>query len=92
MAGVPAKLKPVFEQFKDNFTRPSYESFTQLAGAMIIGERARTVSKLYESILNGKSRTAYEYFFHDAKWEEDKVAQRIFLFLMPVLVKSHYPG
>lgn len=76
VVGVPAKLKPVFGQFKDEFTKPSYQSFTQLTGAVITGEKSRTVTRLHKSISGGKSRTAYEYFFNEAKWDEDAVAQR----------------
>lgn len=73
---MPAKLKPVFGQFKDEFTRPSYQSFTQLTGAVITMEKSRTVRRLHKTISGGKSRTAYEYFFNEAKWDEDAVAQR----------------
>jgi hypothetical protein len=76
VVGVPAKLKPVFEEFRDDFTKPSYQSFTQLTGAVITREKSRTVTGLHKSISNGKSRTAYEYFFNEAKWDEDAVAQR----------------
>lgn len=76
VVGVPAKLKPVFKEFRDEFTKPSYQSFAQLTGAVITKEKSRTVSRLHRSISNGKSRTAYEYFFNEAKWNEDAVAQR----------------
>jgi hypothetical protein len=76
VVGVPAKLNPVFEEFKDEFTKPSYQSFTQLTGAIITKEKSRTVTRLQKSISGGKSRTAYEYFFIEAKWDEDAVAQR----------------
>ena len=76
VVGVPARFKPVFEQFKDKFTKPSYRSFTQLVGAIITMEKSRTVRGLHKKISNGKSRTAYEYFFLEAKWNEDEVAQR----------------
>ena len=32
--------------------------------------------RLHKKISNGKSRTAYEYFFLEAGWNEDEVAQR----------------
>ena len=32
--------------------------------------------RLHKKISNGKSRTAYEYFFLEARWNEDEVAQR----------------
>ncbi|GCC10089.1 archaeal putative transposase [archaeon] len=76
VVGVPAKLTPVFEEFRDEFTKPSYQSFTQLTGALIMTERSRTVRRLHKSIFGGKSRTAYEYFFNDAKWDEDALSQR----------------
>ncbi len=76
VVGVPAKLNPVFEEFKDEFTKPSYHSFTQLTSAVITGEKSRTVASLQKSISGGKSRTAYEYFFNEAKWDESAVAQR----------------
>lgn len=76
VVGVPAKLKPVFAEFRDEFTKPSYQSFTHLTGAVIATEKSRTVRRLHKSISGGKSRTAYEYFFKDAKWDEDAVAQR----------------
>jgi len=76
VVGVPARFKHVFEQFKDKFTKPSYRSFTQLLGAIITMEKSRTVRRLHKKISNGKSRTAYEYFFLEARWNEDEVAQR----------------
>ncbi|KXA92706.1 hypothetical protein AKJ64_02445 [candidate division MSBL1 archaeon SCGC-AAA259E17] len=72
---VPEKVKFVFGEFRDEFTEPSFESFTQLTSAVINSEKRRTVRRLHKSISGGKSRTAYEYFFHDAKWDEDSVAQ-----------------
>lgn len=75
VVGVPAKLNSVFGEFRDEFTKPSYQSFTQLTGAIIVTERSRTVRRLHQSISGGKSRMAYEYFFKDAKWDEDAVAQ-----------------
>lgn len=76
VTGVPAKLKPVFAEFRDEFTKPSYESFTQLAGAVITQEKSRTVRRLHKGVSGGKSRTAYEYFFKEAKWDEDAVSHR----------------
>lgn len=76
VANIPEKVKPVFGEFRDEFTEPSYESFTQLTSAVINSEKRRTVKRMHESISNGKSRTAYEYFFNEAKWDEDSVAQR----------------
>ena len=75
VVGVPTKLNSVFEEFRDEFTKSSYQSFTQLTGAIIVTERSRTVRRLHKSISGGKSRMAYEYFFKDAKWDEDAVAQ-----------------
>ena len=75
VVGVPVKLKPVFGEFRDEFTKPSYKSFTQLTGAIITTERSRMVRRSHKSISSGKSRTAYEYFFNEAKWDEDAVAQ-----------------
>jgi hypothetical protein len=76
VVGVPAKLNPVFKEFRGEFTKPSYKSFTQLTGAIITKEKSRTVTRLHKSISGGKSRSAYEYFFIEAKWDEDAVAQR----------------
>lgn len=76
--GPPVRFKTVFDQFKDDFTKPSHESMTQLAGAVIAMDKDRTIRRLHKTLskLERKSRTAYEYFFHEARWDEDEVAQR----------------
>ncbi|MFQ5976026.1 MAG: IS701 family transposase [Candidatus Hydrothermarchaeales archaeon] len=76
--GPPVRFKTVFDQFKDDFTKPSHKSMTQLAGAVIGMDKNRTVRRLHRMLSKKerKSRTAYEYFFNEARWDEDEVAQR----------------
>lgn len=64
---IPEKVKPVFDNFRYEFTDLGYESFTQFASAVINAEKRSTVERLYESILGRKSCTAYGYFFNHVK-------------------------
>lgn len=76
------QLPPTFRQeihhFKDLFTKPSYHSLEHLTEGIITCHKPRNVMNLHESLHKDerKSRTAYEYFFNDAKWDDVEVAQR----------------
>ena len=72
----PARIDRVLANFKAEFTSPSYASFAQLTSALIVMDLRRTVSRMREAISGGKSRTAYEYFFNSAKWDDAALAQR----------------
>ncbi|KXB09502.1 hypothetical protein AKJ46_00215 [candidate division MSBL1 archaeon SCGC-AAA833K04] len=76
IAHAPKKLKTALNEFRDEFTRPSHESFSQIMGSMINSEGKRTISGLQKRVSGGKSRTAFEYFFNEGKWNEDSVAQK----------------
>ena len=72
----PARIDRVLANFKPEFTSPGYASFAQLTSALIVMDSRRTVSRMREAISDGKSRTAYEYFFNSAKWDDAALAQR----------------
>lgn len=66
------------QHFRDLFTRPTYDSLKQLTPAVIACQKARKVTNLHESVPKDerKSRTAYEYFFNGAEWDDLEVALR----------------
>lgn len=77
LSAVP-KYKACLEEFKGEFTKPTYESLAQLATAVIACEGSKTVRNMHKTLDKDerKSRTAYEYFFHKAKWSDVEVANR----------------
>lgn len=76
---IPLKLQGHLGRFKSMFTKPSYRSFSQMGTAIAVCQKPRTVNNLHDTLAKGKgkkkSRRAYNWFFKDAKWDEDKVAQ-----------------
>ena len=76
---IPLKLQGHLGVFRPLFTRPSYQSFCQMGTAIAVCQKSRTVRNLHDTIAENnkkkKSRRAYNWFFNDAKWDEDKVAQ-----------------
>jgi len=74
---VPLGLEYLLRSFRTLFTKPSYVSFCQMTSAINVCEESKNVVNLHNSWANGygKSRTAYEYFFNEAKWDEDEMAQ-----------------
>lgn len=77
IVSTPRRLQEYLNVFEPLFTKPSYESFCHMTTAIAICEKSRTVKNLHNTLANGgrKSRRAYEWFFKDAKWDEDRVAQ-----------------
>lgn len=74
---VPLKLEYLLRNFKALFTKPSYISFCQMTSAINVCEKSRNVQNIHDTWADeyGKSRTAYGYFFNEAKWSEDEMAQ-----------------
>lgn len=54
---VPEKVKSVFDEFRDEFTEPSFESFTQLTSAVINKHQKRHI--LLPSVLGWKMDTGH---------------------------------
>jgi len=67
-------------EFKDLFTKPSYNSFCDMSSALSVCDKSRTVSHLSDTMAKDrestKSRSSYNWFFNDAIWDENEVAQR----------------
>ncbi|VUT28141.1 MAG: hypothetical protein SYNGOMJ08_00703 [Candidatus Syntrophoarchaeum sp. GoM_oil] len=77
---IPDELESFVEGFKDLFTKPSHKSFTHMIAAISVCNKSKTVYNLYETMLDDcndkKARSTYDWFFNQAKWNEDEVAQR----------------
>ena len=77
---VPLQLEPFLDKFRDLFTKPSYGSFRDLCGALSVCDKSKTVSNLCDTMADcskgKKSRSSYNWFFSDANWDENEVAQR----------------
>ncbi len=76
----PKKLEHFLNEFNDLFTRPSYESFSDMISAVSVCDKSKTISNLTDTMANDregkKARSSYNWFFTDAKWDENEVAQR----------------
>jgi hypothetical protein len=77
---VPLQLEPFLKEFEDPFTKPSYGSFRDLCGALSVCAKSKTVANLCDTMAEcrkgKKARSSYNWFFSDANWNEDEVAQR----------------
>lgn len=77
---VPLQLEPFLKEFEDLFTKPSYGSFRDLCGALSVCAKSKTVANLCDTMAEcrkgKKARSSYNWFFSDANWNEDEVAQR----------------
>jgi SRSO17 transposase len=76
----PLQLEPFLNEFKDLFTKPSYGSFRDLCGALSVCDKSKTVANLCDTMAEcrkgKKARSSYNWFFSDANWDENEVAQR----------------
>jgi SRSO17 transposase len=76
----PLQLEPFLNEFKDLFTKPSYFSFRDLCGALSVCDKSKTVANLCDTMAEcrkgKKARSSYNWFFSDANWDENEVAQR----------------
>jgi SRSO17 transposase len=76
----PLQLEPFLSEFKDLFTKPSYRSFQDLCGALSVCDKSKTVANLCDTMADcregKKARSSYNWFFSDANWDENEVAQR----------------
>jgi len=77
---VPSQLEPFLDEFKDLFTKPSYGSFRDLCAALSVCDKSKTVTNLCDTMAEcgkgKKARSSYNWFFSDANWDEDQVAER----------------
>jgi SRSO17 transposase len=77
---VPLQLELFLKEFQDLFTRPSYNSFCDMCSALSVCDKSKTVSHLSDTMAKDregtKSRSSYNWFFSDAIWDENEVAQR----------------
>lgn len=75
ITNTPQRIQDFFEEFKHIFTVPTYQSFAHLTQAIINNQKKNTITKLHKGISNSKSRTAYSYFFNNAKFNQKNIAQ-----------------
>jgi SRSO17 transposase len=77
---VPFQLELFLKEFQDLFTRPSYNSFCDMCSALSVCDKSKTISHLSDTMAKDregtKSRSSYNWFFSDAIWDENEVAQR----------------
>ncbi len=90
----PLQLESFLERFRDIFTKPSYVSFRDLCGALSVCDKSKTVSNLCDTMAEcrkgKKARSSYNWFFSDADWDENEVAQRkVDLFIESLCLKDH---
>ena len=88
----PLQLEPFLDKFGYLFTKPSYESFWDLCGALSVCDKSKTVSNLCDTMAEcrkgKKARSSYNWFFSDADWDENEVTQRkVDLFLESMGIK-----
>lgn len=91
---VPLQLEPFLNEFEDLFTKPSYGSFRDLCGALSVCAKSKTVANLCDTMAEcrkgKKARSSYNWFFSDANWNEDEVAQRkVDLFIDSLRLKEN---
>jgi len=76
----PLQLEPFLGAFRDLFTKPSYSSFRDLSAALSVCDKSKTVANLCDTMADcregKKARSSYNWFFSDANWDENEVAQR----------------
>jgi DDE superfamily endonuclease len=76
----PLQLEPFLDEFGDLFTKPSYGSFRDLCAALSVCDKSKTVANLCDTMADcrkgKKARSSYNWFFSDANWDENEVAQR----------------
>jgi len=76
----PMQLEPFLNEFGDLFTKPSYRSFRDLCAALSVCDKSKTVANLCDTMADcskgKKARSSYNWFFSDANWDENEVAQR----------------
>jgi hypothetical protein len=90
----PLQLEPFLDRFRDLFTKPSYRSFWDLCGALSVCDKSKTVSNLCDTMAEcrkgKKARSSYNWFFSEADWDENEVAQRkVDLFLESMRLKDN---
>jgi len=91
---VPLQLEPFLDKFRDLFTKPSYGSFRDLCGALSVCDKSKTVANLCDTMAGcrkgKKARSSYNWFFRDANWDENEVAQRkVDLFIDSLCLKEN---
>jgi hypothetical protein len=89
----PLQLEPFLDEFKDLFTKPSYRSFRDLCAALSVCDKSKTVANLCDTMADcrkgKKARSSYNWFFSDANWDENEVAQRkVDLFIEHLSLKN----
>lgn len=75
---IPDKVKKYLDEFGDLFAKPSLVSFSQLISAIAVCDKQKNVYNLYDTMAleDKKNRSSYNWFFNNAKWDEDEVADR----------------
>jgi len=90
----PMQLEPFLNEFGDLFTKPSYRSFRDLCAALSVCDKSKTVANLCDTMADcskgKKARSSYNWFFSDANWDENEVAQRkVDLFIEHLSLKDN---
>ena len=90
----PLQLEPFLNEFGDLFTKPSYRSFRDLCAALSVCDKSKTVANLCDTMADcskgKKARSSYNWFFSDANWDENEVAQRkVDLFIEHLSLKDN---
>jgi hypothetical protein len=90
----PLQLEPFLDEFKDIFTKPSYRSFRDLCAALSVCDKSKTIANLCDTMADcregKKARSSYNWFFSDANWDENEVAQRkVDLFINHLSLKDN---
>jgi hypothetical protein len=90
----PMQLEPFLNEFGDLFTKPSDRSFRDLCAALSVCDKSKTVANLCDTMADcskgKKARSSYNWFFSDANWDENEVAQRkVDLFIEHLSLKDN---
>jgi len=89
----PLQLEPFLDEFGDLFTKPSYGSFRDLYAALSVCDKSKTIANLCDAMADcrkgKKARSSYNWFFSDANWDENKIAQcKVNLFIEHLPLKE----
>jgi len=80
VASVPPSLEEKLIPYKEYFTDRSFTSFCDMASALVVCDKSKNIQNLAESMAKDrdetKARSSYNWFFTNANWDEDEVAQK----------------
>ncbi len=92
VTSLPLSIEEKLIPYKESFTYRSFTSFCDMASALIVCDKSKNIQNLSESMAQDrddtKARSSYNWFFTNANWDEDEVAQKsVDLFLSTSNIK-----